>query len=259
VRNQNLKNELKNYFTQFFNIIDLLKLTETNTFLFIPEWIDLFEKLGFPDWHHHYPSFENIETSPLAFVKNQEQEIFQDFSDLDGAEKNMQIINRLKELVTEEQRKSKEPFINDEQVKIIFSCYALMNFGLLGAVHGENPFELFKKAQKGERESILKVIQVDKSLIGTDWSMREIKKAHLSGDEEYLNKLAKAISTKPYTPQKKDIKLSFFLLYGWDSGLNKLTGLEIFDIAKELDIYESDDPGSLDKLIYRWGLREEKT
>jgi hypothetical protein len=209
VRNQNLKDELFQYFTQSLKILDLFELSETNTFSFIPEWIDLFEKLGFPDWHHHYPSFENIENSPLAFVKNPDQEIFQDFSDLDEAEKNMQIINRLKELVTEEQRKSKDPFINNEQANILFACYALMNFGLLGVVHGENPFELFKKSQKGERESILKVIQVDKSLIGTDWSMREIKKAHLSGEEEYLNKLSKAISTKPLTPQKKDIKLSF--------------------------------------------------
>ena len=259
MRNEILKNELIEFFTQFFKIIDLFKFTENKTFAFIPEWIDLFEKLGFPGWHHHYLSFENIENSPLAFVENPDQEIFQDFSDLDGAEKNMQIINRLKELVTEEQRKSKDPFINNEQANILFACYALMNFGLLGAVHGKNPFELFKKAQKGERKSILNVIQVDKSLIGTDWSMREIKKAQLAGDEDYLNKLSKAISTKPYTPQKKDIKLSFFLLYGWESGLNELTGLEIFDIAKELDIYESDDPGSLDKLIYRWGLREEKT
>ena len=259
MRNENLKNELIEFFTQFFQIIDLLKFTETNTFSFIPEWIDLFEKLSFPDWYQHYLSFENIENSPLAFVNNSDQEIFQDFSDLDEAEKNLQIINCLKELVTEEQKTSKDPFINNDQANIIFSCYAFMNFGLLGAVYGENPFELFKKAQKGERESILKVIQVDKSLIGTDWSMREIKKAQLAGDEEYLNKLAKVVSTKPYTPQKKDIKLTFFLLYGWESGLNELTGLEIFDIAKELDIYESDDPGSLDKLIYRWRLREKKT
>ena len=87
--------------------------------------------------------------------------------------------------------------------------------------------------------------------------MREIKKAQLAGDEDYLNKLSKAISTKPYAPQKKSFKLSFFLIYGWESGLKELTNLEIFDLAKELDIYESDDPGSLDKLIYRWELKKE--
>ena len=99
---------------------------------------------------------------------------------------------------------------------------------------------------------------MDKSLVGTDWSMREIKKAHLSGDEDYFNQLSKAIATKPFTPKKKDLKLSFFLLYGWEMGLNELTNLEIFDLARELDIYESEDPGSLDKLIYRWALRKEK-
>jgi hypothetical protein len=76
----------------------------------------LFEKLGFPDWPHHYPSFGNIENSPLAFIKNPDQEIFQDFSDLDEAEKNMQIINRLKELVTEEQRKSEDPYYRMQDV-----------------------------------------------------------------------------------------------------------------------------------------------
>jgi hypothetical protein len=256
--NQNLKNELFKFFTQFFKTIDFLKIPDTNTFSFIPEWIELFEKLGFPDWYHHYSSFENMDKSLLSFVKNPEQEVFQDLSDLDEAEKNSQISKRLEELVTNEQRQSKEPFINDEQAKIIFGCYALLNFGLLGAVYGENPFKLFKKAEKGERESILKVIQVDKSLIGTEWSMREIKKAHLSGDEDYLNQLSKAIIAKPYTPKKKDLKLSIFLLYGWESGLNELTNLENFDLAKELDIYESDDPGSLDKLIYRWGYRKGK-
>ena len=103
-----------------------------------------------------------IRTNPFyRLLKIRNKIFFQDFSNLDEAADKMENSNRLKELVTEEQRESNEPFINNEQVKLIFSCYALMNFGFLGAVHGENPFELFKKAQKGERESILKVIQVE--------------------------------------------------------------------------------------------------
>ena len=56
MNNQNLKKELFPLFTQFFKAIDLLKIPETNTFSFIPEWIELFEKLDFPDWYHHYSS-----------------------------------------------------------------------------------------------------------------------------------------------------------------------------------------------------------
>ena len=131
-----------------------------------------------------------------------------------------------------------------------------MNWTLIAALWGKSPFELFEKAKNGDRDSILKLIQLDKSLIQSDWSMREIKKAQLSGDQEYFKKLSKAIITNPFKPKKRNLKLSIVLVIGWEEGLKQFTNAEIFELVKELEIYGSEDPDSLYREINRLGLRK---
>jgi len=96
----------------------------------------------------HLPLIRKYGKLSFIFCKKYRTRIFQDFSDLDEAADKMQVADRLTELVTDEQRESQDPFINDEQANIIFSCYALMNMGLLGTIFGENPFELLSKAKR---------------------------------------------------------------------------------------------------------------
>ena len=239
---------------RFFEVIDLFNLNQDENFVFNSELLKSFEKLNFPDWRQHYPIHDFIKDSPFASFINLEKDFFLDFKDEEIFIKKSQIINEIKKLENKEQIIGDEVFLNEKQADLLLSCYAFMNFSICAAIFGESPFELFKKAETGDQNSILKLIQLDKSLIESDWSMKEIKKAHLSGDKEYFKKLSKAIASDSFKPKKKNLKLTLALIYGWELGLNNLTNEEIFDVVKELGIYGSNAPDSLNREINRLGL-----
>lgn len=127
---------------------------------------------------------------------------------------------------------------------------------MIAPLFGKSPFELFEEASKGDKGSILKLIQLDKSFIGSDWSMKEIKRAHLSGDQKYFKKLSKALTTNSFKPAKKNLKLCFALIFGWEDGFDKLSNDEILEFVKDLGIYDGDDPDTLYREIKRLGLRK---
>ncbi len=130
-----------------------------------------------------------------------------------------------------------------EEILLVFP---LQLENLSEALFGEKGDQLMRKAENGDREAMLKLIQLDKNLIHEEWSAKELRKAQLSGDDEYLKKLGKAISVDPLNPKKPYPKLRCFLVKGWDWGLNNLTTNEIFEYVKDLGLYGSDDPASLD-------------
>ncbi|MGP0628668.1 hypothetical protein ACTRW9_03080 [Nitrospina sp. 32_T5] len=254
----NLKTELISFFSQFLKIIDLFDLNNNLSFDFNSELFKDFEKHKFPNWSKYYPILGNFKNSPLFGLKIPEDEFNLNFADHEEFINKSSVIGTLKELGNQDKHtvKKGEDRLTKSQVEFILSTYAALNFSLCAAIFGENPLELFIKAKKGDRESILKVIQLDKSLIGSNWSMKEIKKAQLSGDQEYFDQLSKAVKTKPFSPKKKNVKLALVLVFGWEMGLKELTNEEIFDLVKELGIYGSDDPGSLHREMNRLGLRK---
>lgn len=257
-KNKNPANELIPFFNQFLKVIDLFDLNNNLSFDFNSELFKDFEKHKFPNWDKYYPVLGNFKNSPLFDLKIPENEFNLDFANHEEFINKSSVIKTLKDLGKKDKHtvKKGEDRLTKSQVDFILSTYAALNFSLCAAIFGENPLELFKKAKKGDRESILKVIQLDKSLIGSNWSMKEIKKAQLSGDQEYLDQLSKAVKTKPFAPKKKNLKLTLVLIFGWEMGLKELTNEEIFDLAKELGIYGSDDPGSLHREMNRLGLRK---
>jgi hypothetical protein len=259
--NNKIKEELFPIFTQFFKIFDLLKFSKNDSSLFSSEYIKSFECLDFPSWDSFYPLDRDSAKEHLPFVSEEdlEKEMFQDFEDIDKCLKESPVFKQIRKLSSKEQKESKdgdEVLLTKEQAEILLSCYAWMNFSVIAAIFGKMPFELFTNAKKGDRDSILKLIQLDKSLIQSDWSMKEIKKAQLSGDQEYFKKLAKAITAAPFKSKKLNIKLSMVLVFGWEMGLSKLSNLEILEFVNELGVYEGDDPDSLYREVKRLGLRK---
>lgn len=254
-----IKNELFLFFTPFLKIFDLFELSKNESFVFNPELLNSFENLNFPDWHSFYPHDRESSKKHFPFLKDLEKEMYLDIEDIEKYLMEGQVFIQLRKLATKEQRESKEGdkiLLTKEQVEILLSCYAWVNFFLIAALWGESPFELFDKAIKGDQDSILKLIQLDKSLIQSDWSMREIKKAQLAGDQDYFKKLSKAITANPFKPHKVNLKLSFVLVFGWEMDLGKLSNDEILEFVKDLGIYEGDDPDSLYREIKRLGLRK---
>jgi hypothetical protein len=257
----NIKEELLPFFTQFLKGFDLCDFSKNDSSEFSSEYLKSFENLNFPDWHSFYPFDRESKSEHLSFTneKEMEKEFFRDTGDIDRSLKENPIFKQIRKLSTKDQKESKEGdeiLLTKEQAEILLSCYAWMNFAVTAALFGQMPFDLFANAKNGDKDSILKLIQLDKSLIQSDWSMREIKKAQLSGDKEYFKKLAKAITTDPFKSKKLNLKLTLVLVFGWEMGLSKLSNLEILEFVHDLGVYESDDPDSLYREIKRLGLRK---
>jgi len=243
---------------KFLEIIDLFNLNENENFVFNSELFKSFEKLDFPNWNQYYPINNDLKDSPLSLINNLEKEFPMDFGDEEKILNESPIVSEIRKLSSKEQLENEEPYLNKKQANLILACYANLNFLLCSALFGESPSELFKKAANGDQISILKLIQLDKSLIESDWSMREIKKAQLSGDKDYFKKLSKVIIKNSFKPIKKNVKLSLVLVYGWELGLNKLSNEEILDLVIELGIYEGHDADTLYREIKRLGLKKRK-
>lgn len=253
-----LKAELLPLFTQILKVFDLFELSKNESFVFNPELFISIENLNFPDWSQHYPIHKDSDGFPFPSLseKEMDEELSLDLDDEEKFIKESHTINEIRKLSTKEQLEGKDKLFNQKQADHILACYAWMNFIFIAALFGKSPFILFESAKNGNHDAILKLIQLDKSLIGADWSMREIKKAHLSGNQEYFKKLAKALTTSPFKPKKTNPKLSIVLVFGWEMGLGKLSNDEILELVKDLGIYEGDDPDTLYREIKRLGLRK---
>lgn len=256
VKPPNIPNDVSLAIKQFLNIFDFLKLGEFENFVFRPELFKSFEKLDFPNWKQYYPIHENSKVSPLSSINDLEKDLPFELKDDESILRESPIIHQLKNLGNKASVKGDEVYLNKKQAELLLSCYAYLNFILCVAIFGESPINLFKNAKKGDQEAILQLIQLDKSLIESNWSMKEIKRAHLSGDKGYFKRLSKALISDSFKPKKKNLKLTLVLVYGWELGLNKLTNQEIFEFVKDLGIYGSDDPDSLNRELNRLGLRK---
>ena len=243
---------------QLLEIIDLFDLNENENFVFNSELFKSFEKLDFPNWKHFYPINNDLKDFPLSSINNLEMEFPIDFENDENFLNESPIVSEIRKLSSKEQLENEDVYLNKKQADLILACYANMNFLLCSAIFGESASELFKKAKNGDHGSILKLIQLDKSLIESDWSMREIKKAQLSGDKDYFKKLSRVLIKDSFKPTKKNLKLSMVLVYGWELGLNKLSNEEILDLVIELGIYEGNDADSLYREIKRLGLKKRK-
>lgn len=243
---------------RILEIIDLFNFNDNENFVFNSELFKSFEKLDFPGWNQYYPINNDLKDSPLSSINNLEIEFPLDFEDEEKVLNESPIVDEIRKLSSKEQLENKEVYLNNKQADLILACYANLNFLLCPALFGESPSELFIKAKNGDQGSILKLIQLDKSLIESDWSMREIKKAQLSGDKDYFKKLSKVMIKNSFKPLKKNLKLSLVLVYGWELGLNKLSNEEILDLVIELGVYKGNDADSLYREIKRLGLKKRK-
>lgn len=250
--------ELLPFFTQYLKIFDLFELSKYDSFVFNPELLKSFEKLDFPDWGQYYPINNDWKGSPLSSINNLEMDFPINFEDEEKFLNDSPIISEIRKLSNKEQLENEEVYLNKKQADLLLACYANLNFFLCSALFGEPPSELFKKAKNGDREAILKLIQLDKSLIESDWSMREIKSAQLSADKDFFKELSKAITKDSFKAKKRNLKLTLVLVFGWELGLNKLSNEEILNLVVELGIYKGNDDETLYREIKRLGLKKRK-
>lgn len=109
--------------------------------------------------------------------------------------------------------------------------------------------EMVSQAADGSDDALFKAVTVDRSVVQAEPIARSICRAQLSGDESFMQKLAKAITrTVPRRPRKKFDDLRYILAVLDETvGLKNLTHAEIAKIViDDLPLYsdstDAEDP-----------------
>lgn len=245
----------------FVVLAELIKENKENVLELVPEFYEKYEKEGCPDWARMYGS--KIKLHKLMEVCQKALP-----SDLINLGKKVDLKNlnhRLNLRIIALYKKHGDEILEKlfiglwrKKITVLLGCYVLLHISLFPALFGEHFANLIKKAKSDDRDSILKLVQVDKSFIGKNWALKEVRKAQLSGDTGFLNKLGNALKKHPLKSKKKNLSLSMFLVMGWELGLKKLKINEIHDLVTDMRIYDNDDPDNLYKEIKRLKLRKNR-
>jgi hypothetical protein len=260
--------------TRFFMLMFALSylpeesgMVEGGSLAMLPELYEKYEEEGCPDWTSMYGS--KIKTNKIwsiffeAYPPNFLDEL-REISDL-KLEKYFDRFIEICNKYDEELSKFGELIyegIKRKKITVLLSAYVLKNIIVCPALFGVNFSELLQKAKKGDHESIFKLIQIDKSFIGTRWVLKEIRKAQLSGNFEFLDKLGKNLRKDAWSSnknKKENIGQRLVLVLGWNLGLNKLTHPEIHDLLTDLGVCKYEDTDSLSHELKKLNLRTIKS
>ena len=80
-------------------------------------------------------------------------------------------------------------------------------------LHNQHPLVLIKRALKGDREAVLKLVKADKLFLQDSSCAATIKKAELQGDRGFEKQLAKAIEYQPTIRRREILQLYFQILF----------------------------------------------
>lgn len=242
-------------------------MSEGSALALLPDFYEKYEKEGCPDWTNMYGSKLKtnkllsifFEAAPSTFVKE-----LTEITDLKPEEYFERFIELCEQYESELAKYGQLVFegLKRKNIKILLTAFVLHQIIVCPALFGVNFFDLLQKAKKGDHESIFKLIQVDKALIGSKWVLKEIRKAQMKGDFVFLDKLSKNLKKDTWSSnrnKKDNISQRLVLVFGWHLGLNKLTHPEIHDLLIDLGVSKYEDTDSLSHEIKRMDLRTIKS
>ncbi len=239
-------------------------MTKGGKIALLPEFYEKYEKEGCPDWTKMYGSKIQI-NKLLKIVFNaipsklmdeltkisdlEPEEYFERFFDICKKYEN-ELIN-YSELVIESLKRKK--------ITVFLSAYVLHQIIVCPALFGVTLGEILQKAKKGDHESIVRLIQIDKSFIGADWALKEIRKAQMKGDFNFFKLLADNIKKDTWDSNGKkteNMAQRIVLILGWHIGLKDLTHSEVHDFLTALGVCKYDATDSLSREIKNLKLRK---
>lgn len=138
-----------------------------------------------------------------------------------------------------------------EIMKMLSQMLFSINNTISLVVFGKNIFELIQDAKSGNQKSFFKALQIDRSIIESNWAIKMIRKAQLSGDESFFMQMAKAITKQPFKHDKEFTKAIMAVVLFWQFGFNKLTNSEQMELLEECGIRVQDDPEVFRKFVSR--------
>ena len=81
------------------------------------------------------------------------------------------------------------------------------------ALHNQHPLVLIKRAVKGDREAVLKLVKADKLFLQDSCCAATIRKAELQGDRGFEKQLAKALECQPTVRRREILQFYFQILF----------------------------------------------
>jgi hypothetical protein len=118
-------------------------------------------------------------------------------------------------------------------------------------VFQESLFELIRKAKEGSEDHFFKLLQIDRSAVDFEWARIMIRKAQMTGNEEFFRKMAKSITSSPLQNAKVYGQVRIVVLLFWSLGLRKLENNELIELLEDCGLRVQDDPESFRKFINR--------
>lgn len=146
--------------------------------------------------------------------------------------------------------KADEP--SDKEILQMFKFMFFCMYNTISiVVSGKYIFNLIREAKKGNQQSFLQALQIDRSILESNWAIKMIRKAQISGDEDFFKKMAKAITKQPFSHDKEFTRAMVVIILFWHLGLNKLTNSERIELLEACGIRVQDDPEVFRRFVNR--------
>ncbi len=110
---------------------------------------------------------------------------------------------------------------------------------------------LIREAKAGDEDSFFKILQIDRTVVECEWAKKMIRKAQLKGNNEFFDKMAKAITTPPLDNRRLYDELLMILLTFWNFGLRRLKNNELIELLEDSGLRVQQDPEVFRKFINR--------
>lgn len=138
-----------------------------------------------------------------------------------------------------------------EKAFMFMSLWTIFTDAISLLVFKKSIYALIKEASNGDEESFFKLLQIDRTVIEFDWAKKMIRKAQLTGDKGFFDKMAKAISTAPLENTRIYGQALIVLLIFWRLGMYRLENNELIELLEDAGIKVQEDPETFRKFVNR--------
>ena len=133
-------------------------------------------------------------------------------------------------------------------IDFILTFFSLMD-SLISQLAFQNTIQ--ELLSKGDDESLLKAVRINKSIVCTDILKHRIARAQFSGDTMFLKKLGNNIAYNPLEKEALYSEAYVVLRTFWIAGLNLLKPKDMANFLKDCGIVHTTKPESLKRFIER--------
>jgi len=137
------------------------------------------------------------------------------------------------------------------RVPIILQILLSLYDSIARLIFEKSLVDLLKEAKNGNEESFFNLLQIDRTIVECDWAQKMIRKAQLTGDEQFFKRMAKAISKPPFENDKEYTTARIAILLFWRLGLRKLDYNEMLELIESCGLKLQESPEAFERFVRR--------